>query len=103
MVARVSVYDIPGERSDEAAASFSSALDTIAHVPGFDHAYFLVSTEAGRGIAVTFWASHDAMAASRVTATRLRGDAARAVDGEIVLVDEFEVAVRVDGPGGAPR
>jgi heme-degrading monooxygenase HmoA len=95
MFARVSIYDIPGERIHEAAESFRNALEVIAAAHGFDQAYFLVSREEGRGLALTFWDDDDAMSASRVSATRLRGEAVRAVDGDVVLVEEYEVAVHV--------
>ena len=75
MFARVSAYDIPDGRANEATMSLAEALDRIAAARGFAHAYFLISRESNRGVAVTFWEDHDAMTASRVTATRLRGDA----------------------------
>lgn len=96
MFARVSIYEIPGERAHEAVASFKDALETIAAVRGFEEAYFLVSREANRALALTMWEDHHSMVASRVSATRLRGEAVRAVDGDIVLVDEYEVALHVE-------
>jgi hypothetical protein len=95
--ARLSMYDIPEDRVAEARASFSVALETIAALAGLSEAYFLVSRESGRGVALTLWDDHVAMSASRVTASRLRSAAVEAVDGEVVLVDEFEVAVHVTG------
>lgn len=97
MFARVSVYDIPGDRVHEAARSFRTALEAIGRARGFEEAYFLVSREEGRGLALTLWHDHDAMSASRVTATRLRGEAVRAVEGDVVMVDEYEVALHVAG------
>jgi heme-degrading monooxygenase HmoA len=102
MFARVSVYDIPGERAAEAARSFRAALDAIGGAPGFEEAYFLVNRDEGRGVALTLWRDHDAITASRVAATRLRGEASRAVDGDVVMVDEYEVAVHLVGSGALP-
>lgn len=98
MFARVSVYDIPEDRAHEAVGSFRTALETIATAVGFDEAYFLVSRDAGRALVLTLWRDHAGMAASRVSATRLRGEAVRAVDGDVVLVDEYEVALHVQPP-----
>jgi heme-degrading monooxygenase HmoA len=98
MFARVSIYDIPSGRVDEAVRSFGEALDGIAGARGFGEAFFLVSRDEGRALVLTTWNDHEAVTASRVTATRLRGEAVRAVDGDVVMVDEYELALRV-----APR
>jgi heme-degrading monooxygenase HmoA len=95
--ARVSIYEIPDGRSHEAATSFGEAMGTIASHRGLVDAYFLVARESDRAIVVTLWESEVAMTASRVTATRLRSEAARAVDAEILSVEEFEVAARESG------
>lgn len=94
MFARVSIYDIPEGRTADAAASFAGALETISAARGLSEALFLVSRESNRGIALTLWDDQEAMSASRVTASRLRSAAIEAVGGEVVAVDEFEVAVR---------
>lgn len=64
---------------------------------GLRDAYFLVSGDSDRAAALTLWHTHDAMAASRVTASRLRSDAVRDVDGSIVSVEEFQIAVHEQG------
>jgi heme-degrading monooxygenase HmoA len=95
--ARVSIYDIPEGRTADATRSFADALATIAASRGLNEALFLVSRDSNRGIALTLWDDHDAMTASRVTATRVRSAAIESVGGEVVAVDEFEVAVRTSG------
>ena len=97
MHARVSIYDIPEGRTSDAKAAFAEALDAIGASRGLSEAYFLVSRESNRGIAVTLWEDQDAMAASRISATRLRSAAIEAVGGDIVAADEYEVAVHVGG------
>jgi hypothetical protein len=42
---------------------------------------------------MTLWNKHDAMQESRITASRLRSDAAKAVEGSVQSVVEYEVAV----------
>ena len=103
MFARVSVYDIPGERAHEAVASFRNALEAIASARGFEEAYFFVSRESNRAMALTIWGDHDGMEVSRVSATRLRTEAVRAVDGDVILVDEYEVALHVESQAVAPH
>jgi heme-degrading monooxygenase HmoA len=98
LFARVSIYDIPDGRTADATSSFEEALETIAASRGLSEALFLVSRESNRGIALTLWDDHEAMSASRVAATRLRRAAIDAVGGDVVAVDEFEVAVRTHGP-----
>ena len=99
MFARVSIYDIPDDRADEAVASFTEALNTIAASRGLAEAVFLVSREGNRGLAMTVWKDRETMSASNVAASRLRADAIRAAGGNIVMVDEYEIAVRVVGSG----
>lgn len=92
MFARVAIYEVPEERHDEARAGFQEAIRRIRGEPGLMDAYFLLGTESDRAITITFWESREAMSASRVAASRARGEAASAVDGNVVSVDEFEVA-----------
>ncbi len=91
MFARVSVYEIPEAERSEAQSRFREALGQIRGLEGFKESHFLFACEGNRAMTITFWESNAAMAASRVAASRLRSQAARSVDGEVVSVDEFEV------------
>jgi heme-degrading monooxygenase HmoA len=91
MFARVGIYEIPEDRHGEARASFQEALARIREVGGLRDAYFLLGTDSGRAITITLWEDHAAMAASRVAASRIRGDASSSVGGQVVSVDEYEV------------
>src|SRR6266496_201387 len=102
MVARVSVYELPEERADEAAERFGEAIAEIRGLEGLEEAYLLLNPETGRAMTLTLWDGHQAAAASRVTATRLRTEAARAVDGSVVSSEEFDVSVHVRSESGAP-
>jgi heme-degrading monooxygenase HmoA len=97
MFARVSVYELPEDRADDAAERFREALEEISRLDGFEEGYFLVDPESGRATATVMWSSRAAMAASRVTGSRLRTEAARAVDGVVVSAQEYEVAVHTRG------
>jgi heme-degrading monooxygenase HmoA len=92
MFARVAVYELPEGSGGDARAGFQEAIRRIRDVPGLKEAYFLLGTESDRAVTITFWESREAMAASRVAASRVRSEAAAAVDGSVVSVDEFEVA-----------
>lgn len=94
MIARVSVYELPGDRTEEAVARFGEAIGEIKQMDGLHEVWFLVSAEAERAVTLTVWESHQAAEASRVSATRLRSEAARAVDGGVLSVQEYDVAIR---------
>jgi heme-degrading monooxygenase HmoA len=91
--ARVSRYDIPGERIDEAVTKFADAVAQITELAGFREAYLLVSREDECATTLTFWDSAAAMEATRVTASRLRTEAAQAVGAAVTSSQEFEVAI----------
>jgi heme-degrading monooxygenase HmoA len=97
--ARVSTYEIPPERAGEATGSFRQALGQIRELKGLAAVYLLVNAETGRLLTMTLWDNAAAMEASHVTASRLRTGAVRAVDGDVLSVDEFEVAARELGGG----
>ena len=91
MFARVSMYDVPQDRKAEARANFEGAVERIREVEGLADAQFLLGCDSDRAMTITFWESHEAMAASRVVASRLRSEAAASVGGDVVSVEEFEV------------
>jgi heme-degrading monooxygenase HmoA len=97
MFARVAMYEVPADRIDDAAESFRQAIDEIRAMAGLAGAYLLVSTDSGRVLTMTLWESRAEMEASRVTASRLRSEAAGALGGSVVNSDEYEVAA--DEPG----
>jgi heme-degrading monooxygenase HmoA len=91
MFARVSIYEIPQDRRAEARANFESAIARIRETEGLTNAQFLLACESDRAVTITFWETQEAMAASRVVASRLRSEAAASVDGDVLSVEEFEV------------
>ena len=93
MFARVTVYELPGDRIDEAVESFHAAFDQIMTLGGFRDGYFLVAPDEDLATAITLWETRAAMEASRVTASRVRTNAARSVDGCVVSAHEYEVAI----------
>ena len=104
MFARVTVYELPGDRIDEAAESFQTAFNEIAGLDGFREGFFLVCADDDRATAVTLWETRNAMEASRVTASRVRTDAARSVEGSVLSAQEYDVAIHaVADRAGASR
>jgi heme-degrading monooxygenase HmoA len=93
MFARVAVYEIPGHRVEEAVGSFRQAIDQISGMDGLEEVYVLVSPESDRALTMSLWNQENAMEASRVTASRLRNDAAKVVDGSVQSVVEYEIAI----------
>ena len=57
MFARVSVYEIPADRMDEAVDEFRTALDQISSLEGFSEAFFFLAAEDNRATATTLWTS----------------------------------------------
>jgi heme-degrading monooxygenase HmoA len=92
MFARVSRYEIPAERIDDAVASFRAALEQITSLGGFEGGYVLVDRGSDSAMTVVFWDSVATLEGSRVTASRLRTEAAHAADGGVTSSQEFEVA-----------
>lgn len=88
------MYEVPVDRSEDAADTFREAIGEIRKLDGLVTAYVLVHADSGRVITMTLWENADVMAASRMTATRLRGDAIRALDGDVLSTEEYEVAAR---------
>jgi heme-degrading monooxygenase HmoA len=86
----MSSYELP-EDTDEAARAFGEALARVSECPGFVDGYYLVSCEEERVLTFTLWETRDEMEASRVTASRLRSEAARQVSIGVVSTEEFRV------------
>lgn len=91
MFARAAIYQVPAGALGEARAGFEDAIRRIRASPGLKDAYLLLGTESDRVMTLTFWDDHGAMTASQVSASRLRTQAAAAVGGQVVSVDEYEV------------
>jgi heme-degrading monooxygenase HmoA len=94
LFARVSTYEVPPDQAREATQSFEQALGQIRGLKGLAAAYLLVNSESGRVLTMTLWDSAATMEASHVTASRLRTEAVRTVDGSVLSIEEYEVAAR---------
>jgi heme-degrading monooxygenase HmoA len=93
MHARMTTLTVPSEQQGGAVQSYSDTIKLFREIPGNRGAFLLVDQDGGRGVGVTLWESDQAMAESRERANELRQQAATSASGEIVSVDEYEVAV----------
>jgi heme-degrading monooxygenase HmoA len=96
--ARVVRYSVDPERCDEALQAFQQAAQEIGAMDGIAGGYVLADSDDGLIITVTFWNDRAAMENSEVRASRLRQDALRSVEGEIVSVERVSVATEIDAP-----
>jgi heme-degrading monooxygenase HmoA len=93
MYARVARYKIPQERFGEVVAAFREPIERLREVEGNRGGYFLIDRENCTATSLTLWENQAALEASKVAASRLRSEAVDAVDGEIQMVDDCEVAI----------
>jgi len=96
--ARVVRYSVDPERCDEALKAFEQAAQEIGAIDGIAGGYVMADGDDGLIITVTIWHDRNAMENSEVRASRLRQDALRAVDGEIMSVERVSVATEIDVP-----
>ncbi len=97
MVARVSNYEVPLQRLDEALEAFEHVVEEIKESTGLHAAYVLMDKATGRTITISYWDNRETMEASRITASILRSDAVQALGGVQLNVDEYEVVARSFG------
>ena len=95
MFARVTTYELAEGRASEAVAVFEPAVGRLKELDGFLDGYFLVERDGLHAITMTLWESVDTMERSRVTASRVRADAAHEVDAAVTSTYELEVGVHL--------
>jgi heme-degrading monooxygenase HmoA len=94
--ARVVRYSVEPERCEEALQAFERAAQEIGAIDGITGGYVMADGDDGLIITVTLWSDRNAMENSEVRASRLRQDALRSVDGEIISVERVSVATEID-------
>jgi len=95
MFARVSTYQGETERLVE---GFRRTTEPLTQLEGFERAYFLTDSAAGRAVTVTLWDSADAMAASAEWASKAREHAAHESGAAVESVSSYEVALTAEKP-----
>ena len=95
MFARVSTYRGETERLLD---GFSRTTEPLTQLEGFERAYFLTDSVAGRAVSVTLWDSPAAMAASAEWASKAREHAAHESGAAVESVRSYEVALTAEKP-----
>lgn len=95
MFARVSTYQGEIERLLE---GFRRTTEPLAQLEGFERAYFLTDSAAGRAMTITLWNSQAAMAASADWASKAREHAAHESGAAVESIDRYEVALIAEKP-----
>jgi heme-degrading monooxygenase HmoA len=95
MLARVARYEVNRDRLTDAVEAFNDAGREIEQLEGFVGGYVLVDHEDGRTMTLTLWESDAALEESESTARSARNRAAGAVDGSVLSVEKFEVALEL--------
>ena len=92
--ARVSTYEIPTERIDEAGPAFEEATRQLQGMEGIKEAMYLIDRTGGKALTLTIWDSHEAMLASEKMAKEVRERGASSGGGAVKTVDRYEIALR---------
>ncbi len=92
--ARVSTYEFPPDRIEEARGQFENAAEPLRQMEGVTEILLLVDPSSGKAITITFWESEDALRASEQGADEVRQRAVTAGGGEITSIERYEIALR---------
>jgi heme-degrading monooxygenase HmoA len=92
MHARVSTYQGPPERLDEAIAAFD-ADDRLLDLNGLEDAYLLVDRASGRMVTITLWTDRESLDATASSANAIRSQAAGTGGQAVRGVEAYEVAL----------
>ena len=95
MFARVSTYRGETERLLE---GFRRTTEPLTQLEGFERAYFLTDSAAGRAVTVTLWDSAASMEASAEWAAKAREHAAHDSGAAVESVGSYEVALTAEKP-----
>ncbi len=93
MFARATTLQASPEVAEGAVEQYREALSRFRAIPGNRGAFLLIDRDSSKGIGVTLWESEQAMVESREQANQLREQAARQAQGQVLSVEEYEVAV----------
>ena len=95
MLARVARYEVTSDRIADAVDAFGSAGKEIEQLDGFAGGYVLVDHEDGRTMTITLWENQAVLDESEAAARSARNKASGAVEGSVLSVETFEVAVEL--------
>ena len=97
MHARVARYAVAPENIDAAIDGFRKSGEGLSELEGLIGGYMFVDEDTGQTLTITLWENHSAMAQSATRAASLRQAALRDASGDVVSVEEYQVAVEFGG------
>jgi heme-degrading monooxygenase HmoA len=98
MYARVVRYQVPQKRFGEVVPAFREAVEGLKDIDGNSGGYLLIDPDNCTALTITLWETREALEASEMRASRLRGQAVDAVDANITATDRCEVALDFSQP-----
>lgn len=88
MFARVATYRL-GSQSSTAVPD--GVVSQVLAIDGCRGVYFLFGKDSDKGMSISLWDTEDQMVASRGEVGRIREEASRAQQLEVLSVEEYEV------------
>lgn len=100
MFARVTISQASPDLSPEDRDSMTNfileqVIPAARRMDGFKGGYWLADPGTGKGITITLWETEEAERASQAAATRIRQEAASALDLEMKGIEVYEVLAHV--------
>lgn len=93
MYARLARYEVPADRMEEVVRGFEEAATELQELGGLEKGYLLVDGESGLAVTLVFWRTRGELEASASRSAVLRQRAIKSVEGSVLGVNEFEVAL----------
>ncbi|HUG88153.1 MAG TPA: hypothetical protein VMP42_05235 [Actinomycetota bacterium] len=94
----MSIFKGSGQDFDEAATNArENVIPALREIDGFAGALILADRSTGRSLAITLWATEDALRSSADAATQMRDETAARYDEEIVAVDVYDIVIDARG------
>ncbi len=93
MHARMFVVQAPPQRLEEGIRVLRERGDEIRALLGFQHGHLLVDRRGGELVALTLWASEQALQDAQPAARAIMGGAVQAMGGAVPPPKQYEVAL----------
>jgi heme-degrading monooxygenase HmoA len=91
MFARVTTTRGPAKKADVVRTVQQRLIPALEGIKGLKGAYWLLDEKTGKGLAVSFWDSEDALNASAGPIGQLRTQSTKELGVEVESVESFEV------------
>lgn len=91
MFARMTAYQVPVDRMEEAIESVQEQIPTLWEIAGFRGALALADRESGKAIAVSLWDSEEARDRSEELAAQSREEVKESRGEEVLWLERYAV------------